>query len=38
MVQYESVLTRTEHLSSARMSTVDAENLLDAIVVVVEPV
>ena len=38
MLQYEAVLTRSEHLSAARISTVDAEILLDAIAVVVEPV
>lgn len=38
MLQYESVLTRAEHLAAAHTSAADVEALLDAIAVVVEPV
>ena len=38
MLQYESVLTRSEHLEAARISATDVEILLDALAVVVEPV
>ena len=38
MLQYESVLTRAEHLAAARISAADVEILLDALAVVVEPV
>jgi len=38
MLQYESVLTRSEHLEAARLSAIDIEILLDALAVVVEPV
>ena len=38
MLQYESVLTRLEHLAVSRLSTADVEVILDAIAAVVEPV
>ena len=38
MLQYESVLTRSEHLAAARISAADIEVLLDALAVVVEPI
>jgi predicted nucleic acid-binding protein len=38
MLQYESVLTRSEHLEAARISSTDVDILLDALAVVVEPV
>jgi predicted nucleic acid-binding protein len=38
MLQYESVLTRSEHLEAAGISAVDIETLLDALAVVVEPI
>lgn len=38
MLQYESVLTRSEHLSAAGISVADVEVLLDALAVVVEPI
>lgn len=38
MLQYESVLTRAEHLEAAGISAADVGVLLDAIAVVVEPV
>ena len=38
MLQYESVLTRPEHLAAARISAADVEILLDALAVVVEPI
>lgn len=38
MLQYESVLTRSEHLAAARISAADVEILLDAIALVVEPI
>ncbi len=36
MLQYESVLTRPEHLEAAGISAVDVDILLDALAVVVE--
>src|SRR6516162_5494086 len=38
VLQYESVLTRPEHLAAARISPADVEILLDALVLVAEPV
>ena len=38
MLQYESVLTRSEHLAAARISAADVEVLLDAIALVSEPI
>ena len=38
MLQYESVLTRSEHLEAAHISATDIGILLDALAVVVEPV
>lgn len=38
MLQYESVLTRAEHLAAAGISQADVEILLDALAVVVEPI
>ena len=38
MLQYESVLTRAEHLAAARISAADVEILLDAIALVAEPI
>ena len=38
MLQYESVLTRAEHLEVSGISAVDVEILLDALAVVVEPI
>lgn len=38
MLQYESVLTRSEHLEAARISAKDVEILLDALAMVIEPV
>ena|SRR5436189_4671645 len=38
MLQYESVLTRAEHLAAAHISTADVEILLDALAMVIEPV
>lgn len=38
MLEYESVLTRPEHLAAARISAADVEILLDAVAVVVEPI
>lgn len=38
MLQYESVLTRPEHLEAAKISAADVEVLLDAVAVVVEPI
>ena len=38
MLQYESVLTRPEHLAATGMSAADVEILLDAIALVVEPI
>ena len=38
MLEYESVLTRSEHLTAARILMADAEVLLDAIALVAEPI
>jgi predicted nucleic acid-binding protein len=38
MLQYESVLTRADHLAAAGISAADVEVLLDAIALVAEPV
>jgi predicted nucleic acid-binding protein len=38
MLQYESVLTRAEHLAAADISAADIEVLLDALAMVMEPV
>ena len=38
MLQYESVLTRDEHLAAAGVSSADVETLLDAIALVAEPI
>lgn len=38
MLQYESVLTRSEHLAAAGISAADVEVLLDAMAQVVEPI
>jgi predicted nucleic acid-binding protein len=38
MLQYESVLTRSEHLAVARITAADVEILLDAIALVAEPI
>lgn len=38
MLQYESVLTRSEHLEAAGISAKDVEILLDALAMVIEPV
>ncbi len=38
MLQYESVLTRPEHLTAAGISAADGEVLLNAIALVVEPI
>lgn len=38
MLQYESVLMRSEHLAAARIAAADVEVLLDAIALVVEPI
>ena len=38
MLEYESVLTRPEHLDAAAVSAADVEVLLDAMATVVEPV
>jgi predicted nucleic acid-binding protein len=38
MLQYESVLTRPEHIEAAGISAADVEILLDALAVVVEPI
>ena len=38
MLQYESVLTRPEHLAAAGISTADVEVLFNAIALVVEPI
>jgi putative PIN family toxin of toxin-antitoxin system len=38
MLEYESVLTRPEHLAAAQISTSDVEVLLDALSLVVEPI
>ena len=38
MIEYQSVMTRAEHLSAARISAADIAALLDAVVVVTEHV
>jgi predicted nucleic acid-binding protein len=38
MLQYESVLTRPEHLEAAGISALDVEILLDALAIIVEPI
>jgi putative PIN family toxin of toxin-antitoxin system len=38
MLQYESVLNRSEHLVAAGISVADVEVLLDAIALIVEPI
>jgi putative PIN family toxin of toxin-antitoxin system len=38
MLEYESVLTRSEHLEAAGISGMEVEILLDALAVVVEPI
>jgi hypothetical protein len=38
MLEYESVLTRSEHLAAARVSAADVDVLLDALAVVAEPI
>jgi len=38
MLEYESVLTRSEHLAAAGISAADVEVLLDALAVVIEPI
>jgi predicted nucleic acid-binding protein len=38
MLQYESALTRSEHLEAAGISAKDVEVLLDALAIVIEPV
>jgi predicted nucleic acid-binding protein len=38
LIEYEAVMTRTEHLSASGLSTADIEVLLDAVAAVVEPV
>lgn len=38
MLQYESVLTRSEHLAAARIAAADVGVLLDAVALVVEPI
>ncbi len=38
MLDYEAVVTRTEHLAAAQISTEDVDVLLDAIALVVEPI
>lgn len=38
MLQYESVLTRPEHLTAAGIADADVDVLLNAIAVVVEPI
>lgn len=38
VLQYESLLTRPEHLEAAGISAADVEVLLDALMVVVEPI
>jgi hypothetical protein len=38
MLQYESVLNRSEHLLAAAISVADVEVLLDAIALIVEPI
>jgi len=38
LIEYEAVMTRTEHLKAARLSAADVGVLLDAVVAVAEPV
>ena len=38
MLEYESVLTRQEHLAASRLSVEDVSALLDAVALVAEPV
>lgn len=38
MLEYESVLTRPEHLAAAGISAADVDVLLDALALVVEPI
>jgi predicted nucleic acid-binding protein len=38
MLEYEAVVTRPEHLEAAKISSVDAAVLLDAIARIVEPI
>lgn len=38
MLEYEAVLTRSEHLAAARISTAEVGILLDAIAIVAEPI
>ena len=38
LIEYEAVMTRTEHLKAARLSAADIATLLDAVAAVSEPV
>jgi predicted nucleic acid-binding protein len=38
LIEYEAVMTRAEHLKSARLSAADVGMLLDAVAAVAEPV
>jgi predicted nucleic acid-binding protein len=38
LIEYEAVMTRTEHLKAARLSAADVGVLLDAVAAVAEPV
>jgi predicted nucleic acid-binding protein len=38
MLEYEAVLTRSEHLAAAGISAADVEVLLDALAIVAEPI
>ena len=38
LIEYEAVMTRTEHLKAARLSVADVGALLDAVAAVAEPV
>jgi putative PIN family toxin of toxin-antitoxin system len=38
MIEYESVLTRSEHLDAAGLTTDDVEGILDAVALVGEPI
>ncbi|MFZ1428055.1 MAG: putative toxin-antitoxin system toxin component, PIN family [Geminicoccaceae bacterium] len=38
MIEYQAVMTRTEHLKASRLSVEDVNVLLDAVAAVVEPV
>jgi predicted nucleic acid-binding protein len=38
LIEYEAVMTRTEHLKAARLSAVDVGALLDTLAAVAEPV